>query len=164
MIVSGDREQEVRFLAQQIGDVQIELHAGQSPEQKAAIVSAETAQQKTLYLGDGINDAPALAAATVGLAMGQSSDITAEAAGAVILESSLRKVDELLHIGHRLRRIALQSAVGGMSLSIAGMMLASAGHLSPVQGAVGQEVIDLLAVLNALRVGLQPASLTDYDA
>jgi heavy metal translocating P-type ATPase len=172
MIVSGDREAEVRHLADQVGmgaevnaikGVITELHAGQSPEQKVEIVRAETSRQKTLYLGDGINDAPALASATVGLAMGQNSDITTEAAGAVILESSLRKVDEFLHIGHRMRTIALQSAVGGMALSVLGMLIAAAGYMTPVQGAIGQEVIDLLAVLNALRVSLPPASLTDYD-
>lgn len=172
MIVSGDRTKEVHYLAEQVGmgdnddaiaGVSTELHSEQSPEQKVEIVRAETKARPTVYLGDGINDAPALTAATVGLAMGQSSDITTEAAGAVILDSSLRKVDEFLHIGKRMRTIALQSAVGGMALSIMGMLAAAAGHLTPVQGAIGQEVIDLLAVLNALRVGIMPASLTDYN-
>jgi cation transport ATPase len=76
-------------------------------------------------VGDGINDAPAMMVATVGMAIGQNSDVTAEAAGVVVLESSLRKVDEFMHISRRMRTIALQSAVGGMSLSIAGMFLAA---------------------------------------
>ncbi len=115
MIVSGDRESEVRYLAQKVGiDI---VHAGKSPEEKIEIVRAETRLAPTVYLGDGINDAPALTAATVGIAFGQNSDITSEAAGAVVMDSSLVKVDELMHISRRMRAIALQSAVGGMALS-----------------------------------------------
>jgi P-type E1-E2 ATPase len=160
LLVSGDRESEVRYLADQVGIS--EVYASQSPEQKLAIVRRETGKANTLFLGDGINDAPALTAATVGVAFGQNSDITAEAAGAVILESSLRKVDEFLHIGQRMRAIALQSAVGGVCLSLLGMVVAAAGYLPPVAGAVLQEVIDVVAVANALRVALPPRSLTDY--
>jgi heavy metal translocating P-type ATPase len=160
LLVSGDREAEVRYLADQVGIS--EVYAGQSPEQKLAIVRAETAKANTVFLGDGINDAPALTAATVGIAFGQNSDVTAEAAGAVIMDSSLAKVDEFLHIGKRLRRIALQSAVGGMALSLVGMAVAASGHLPPVAGALAQEVIDVLAVLNALRMALPPRMLTDY--
>jgi heavy metal translocating P-type ATPase len=160
MIVSGDRESEVRYLAEQVG-IQ-EVYASQTPEQKVAIVRRETERAPTVFLGDGINDAPALTAATVGIAFGQHSDITAEAAGAVILDTSLQKVDELLHIGRRLRAVALQSAVGGMALSLLGMGFAAAGYLPPVAGAIGQEVIDLLAVVNALRMAWTPRTLTDY--
>jgi heavy metal translocating P-type ATPase len=162
MLVSGDRESEVLYLAGQVGIT--EVRAGQSPEQKLAIVREETRRANTVFLGDGINDAPALTAATVGIAFGQNSDITAEAAGAVILDTSLRKVDELLHVGRRLRSIALQSAVGGMALSVAGMALAAAGYLAPVAGAIVQEVIDVVAVVNALRVAIPPKTLTDYQA
>lgn len=160
MIVSGDRESEVRYLADLVG-IQ-EVHFSQSPEQKLAIVRDETHRAKTVFVGDGINDAPALTTATVGIAFGANTDITSEAAHAVILDSSLSKVDELLHIGQRLRRIALQSAVGGMLLSVAGMLLASFGHLPPVAGAIAQEVIDLLTVLNALRAAQSPLHLTDF--
>lgn len=160
LLVSGDRESEVRYLAERVGIP--EVYAGRTPEQKLAIVREETAKAATVFLGDGINDAPALTAATVGVAFGPGSDITAEAAGAVILDSSLQKVDEFLHIGGRLRRVALQSAAGGMALSVIGMGLAAAGCLPPVAGAVLQEAIDVAAVVNALRVALPPRSLTDY--
>jgi P-type E1-E2 ATPase len=160
MLISGDRESEVRYLADKVGIK--EVHASQSPEQKLALVRAETERAETLYLGDGINDAPALTAATVGVAFGQASDITSEAAGAVILDSSLARVDELLHIGKRMRSIALQSAVGGMALSVVGMLFAAAGYLPPVAGAITQEIIDVFAVVNALRVAIKPKSLTDY--
>src|SRR6185437_15963255 len=130
-------------LAEKVGIT--EIYASQSPEQKLALVRAETQRANSVFMGDGINDAPALTAATVGIAFGQGSDVTAEAAGAVILDSSLERVDELLHIGRRMRSIALQSALGGMSLSVIGMLLASTGRLSPVAGAVSQEIIDVLA-------------------
>jgi heavy metal translocating P-type ATPase len=160
ILLSGDRESEVRYLAEEVGIT--ELFAGQSPEEKVEVVRAETAKAKTIFVGDGINDAPALMAATVGLAFGQESDITAEAAGAVIMDSSLTKVDEFFHISRRMRRIALQSAVGGMALSVVGMMIAAAGYLPPVAGAIAQEIIDLAVVLNALRVAIPPRDLTDF--
>ncbi len=160
LLVSGDRRSEVEYLADRVGIR--EVHAEQSPEDKVRIVREETAKAKTIFLGDGINDAPALQAATVGIAFGQQSDVTAEAAGAVIMDSSLAKVDELLHISRRMRIIALQSAVGGMALSILGMLFAAAGYLSPVAGALLQEAIDILAVLNALRAAMRPRSLTDF--
>ncbi len=154
IIVSGDRESEVRYLAQQVGIT--EIYAEQRPEDKLAIVRKETAAAKTLYVGDGINDAPAMLAATVGMAIGQNSDVTAEAAGVVIMDNSLEKVDEFMHISRRMSSIALQSALGGMTLSVIGMIFAATGNLSPVNGAITQEVIDILAVLNALRAAFPP--------
>ncbi|MFZ4761538.1 MAG: heavy metal translocating P-type ATPase [Alphaproteobacteria bacterium] len=151
MLVSGDRETEVTYLAELLGIK--ETLASQSPEQKVAIVRAETAKNPTLFMGDGINDAPALACATVGIAFGQHSSVTAEAAGVVIMENSLTKVDQLLHISARLRLIALQSAIGGMALSLVGMGFAAAGYISPVQAALLQEFIDIIAIANALRLG-----------
>jgi heavy metal translocating P-type ATPase len=150
LLVSGDRESEVRYLADAVGVT--EVHAEKSPEDKLAIVRQETARAKTLFVGDGINDAPALIAATVGVAFGSHSDITTEAADAVVLEMSLGKIDELIHIGRRMRRIALQSALGGMAASILGMIVAAAGYLPPIGGAITQEIIDVFAVLNAVRV------------
>src|SRR5487761_2272580 len=159
MLVSGDREAEVRRLANEVGISEVLF--GKSPEEKVEIVREESRKGPTLFLGDGINDAPAMQAATVGVAFGQSSDITAEAADAVVLEASLGKVDKLIHIGRRMRAIGLQSAVGGMALSMIGMVLAAAGYLPPVAGAIAQEVIDAAAVLNALRVALPAKDLRD---
>jgi len=160
MIVSGDRESEVRHLAEQVGIT--DVYAQQTPEQKVAIVRAEAAKARTLYVGDGINDAPALVGATVGIAIGQNSDITTEAAGVVILDSSLERVDEFMHISKRMRRIALESAVGGMALSVIGMGFAAVGMLTPVAGALMQEIIDVIAVVNALRAAIRPKQLTDF--
>ncbi len=101
-------------------------------------------------------------AATVGIAFGMSSDITAEAADAVLLEASLGKVDELMHIGRRMRSIALISAVGGIGLSVIGMSAAALGWLSPIEGAIAQEIIDLAAVLNAVRAALPFHNMTDF--
>ena len=160
MLLSGDRESEVRYLAGKVGIT--EVHSGKSPEDKVEIVTEEAKHGPTLFVGDGINDAPAMQAATVGVAFGQNSDITSEAADAVIMDASLRRVDELIHIGRRMRVIALQSAVGGMGMSLLGMFLAAFGYLPPLAGVVTQEVIDVVAVLNALRVTLPVKELADF--
>jgi heavy metal translocating P-type ATPase len=160
MLVSGDRESEVRYLAEQVGITNV--HSGKTPEQKVELVEAETKHARTLFIGDGINDAPALVTATVGVAFGPNSDITSEAADAVILNASLGRVDELIHISHRMRSIALQSAIGGMAASIVGMIAAAGGYLLPVEGAVLQEIIDLVAVVNAARVALPTGELADF--
>ncbi|QRN04614.1 heavy metal translocating P-type ATPase [Legionella sp. MW5194] len=152
MLVSGDRESEVNYLAGLVPFT--EVYASQSPEQKLAIVRRERKKAPTVFMGDGINDAPALTAATVGIAFGQHSQVTAEAAGAVIMENTLSKVDELLHLSISTRTIAAQSAVGGMLLSLVGMGFAAAGFISPVMGAILQECIDILAIVNALRLAV----------
>ncbi len=150
MLVSGDRESEVKYLGKFLN--LSELHASQTPEQKLVIVRAEMKKSPTLFMGDGINDAPALTAATVGIAFGQYSNVTAEAAGAVIMENSLSKVDELIHLSLATRNISLQSAIGGMALTLIGMGFAAAGFITPVVGAILQEIIDILAIMNALRL------------
>jgi heavy metal translocating P-type ATPase len=160
MLVSGDRESEVRYLANQVG-IQ-EVYAEQSPEDKVNIVRRETEKANTLFLGDGINDAPALLAATVGMAFGTGNEITGDAAGAIVMDTSLERVDEFMHISRRMRKIALQSAIGGMAASLIGMGIAASGHLHPVAGAILQEVIDILAVANAVRAAWPPKSLTDF--
>jgi P-type E1-E2 ATPase len=161
MLLSGDREPACRYLANATGITDVSFE--KSPEEKLAIVEAETRLDRTLFVGDGVNDAPAMLAATVGVAFGRASDVACEAGGAVILETSLEKVDELIHIGRRMRTIALQSAVAGMALSVLGMIAAVLGYLPPVAGAIAQEVIDLVVVLNAVRVALPPGSLSDFE-
>ena len=160
MLVSGDRESEVKWLADKVGIT--EVHAGIQPEGKLRLVEEAVKLAPVVFVGDGINDAPALAAATVGVAMGTASDVTSEAAGAVVMDSSLARVDELFHIAARLRSIALQSAIGGLAASVQGKGFAAPGLLPPAAGALVQEAIDVVAVLNALRVSWNPGSLSDY--
>ena len=161
ILLSGDRRSEVEHLAQIVGIEHI--HAGATPEEKLKLVTEETRSRKTLFVGDGINDAPAMLAATASVALGgQNSDVTAEAADAVVMDSSLRKVDELMHIARRTRSIALQTAIGGMVLSGLGMLLAVFGLLPAMAGAIAQEVIDLAAVLNSLRVTASGIHLSDF--
>ena len=161
MIISGDREAEVRRLADKVGID--EVHGGVSPEDKLEIVRERTKLGPTLFLGDGINDAPAMTAASAGIAFGATSDVTAEAADAVVLDSSLERLDDLIHIGARMRRIALQSVIGGMGLSTIGMLLAAFGLLTPIMGAIAQEVIDIVAIANAARVAMVRGELSDFD-
>lgn len=150
ILLSGDQETEVSNLAKQLGITK--AFSSQSPEQKLDIIRAETKKAPTLFMGDGINDAPGLTAATVGIAFGHHNAITFEAAGAVILDSSLEKVDTLLHISAMMRRIMLQSALGGMGLSLIAMGFAAMGFIPPVMGALLQEIIDGIAIINALRL------------
>jgi heavy metal translocating P-type ATPase len=161
ILLSGDRQAEVEHLAQIVGIERV--YAGASPEEKLKLVTEETSKGQTLFVGDGINDAPAMVAATTSVALGgQNSSVTAEAADAVVLDSSLRRVDELMHIARRTRAIALQTAIGGMVLSGIGMFFAMFGYLLPLPGAIAQEVIDLAAVLNALRITLPTSELSDF--
>jgi heavy metal translocating P-type ATPase len=160
VLLSGDRASEVAAFGRSMGITQV--YGSKSPEEKVEIVRELTRRAPTLYLGDGINDAPAMLNATAGIALGVSSDITTEAAGAVILQSSLASVDVLVHIGRRMRRIALTSAVGGMLLSAAGMAAAAFGFLVPIEGAILQEVIDLASILNSLRMVLPVKQLSDF--
>lgn len=160
ILLSGDRASEAEYLARAVGIG--EVYASKSPEEKVEVVLREAALAPTLYVGDGLNDAPAMRVATVGVTLGAHSDITAEAGDAVVLDAALQKVDELVHIGGRMRAIALQSALGGMVLSMVGMTLAVMGLLPPIGGAVAQELIDLAAVLNALRVAFPREQLSDF--
>jgi heavy metal translocating P-type ATPase len=162
ILLSGDRPDEVALFAARMGIT--EAYGSKSPEEKVELVRESTLKGRTLYIGDGINDAPAMMAATAAIALGVNSDITSEAAGAVILKSSLVGVDQLMHIGRRMRGIALVSAVGGMGLSLVGMGAASLGLITPIQGAIAQELIDLLSILNSLRMILPTGSLTDFEA
>jgi heavy metal translocating P-type ATPase len=160
ILLSGDKESEVKHIASQVGID--EAYFGKSPEEKLAFVQEQSRHNKTLFVGDGINDAPSMLAATVGVALGGTSDAISESADAVVLDASLAKIDELIHIGRRMKRISLESAVGGMLLSAIGMIAAATGHLSPLAGAIAQEVIDLIVVLNAIRVPFVKPGLADF--
>ena len=150
VLLSGDR----RDVAQQVGgalgvDAVLSEH---TPEQKVEAVRRERSSAVTVMVGDGVNDAPALAVADVGIAMGaRGATASSEAADAVIVVDRLDRVAEAVLIARHARGIAVQSVVAGMALSVVGMLLATAGVLPPVAGAFFQEAIDVAVILNALR-------------
>ena len=123
-----------------------------SPGQKVAAVNEARALGITVMVGDGINDAPALAAAHVGVAMGsRGATAASEAADIVLLVDRIDRLVEARRIAHHSRSVAIQSILAGMVLSIAGMGFAAWGFLAPLAGAILQEFIDIIAVANALR-------------
>ncbi len=126
--------------------------AERSPEEKVDAVRAESGHGTTVMVGDGLNDAPALASAAVGVAMGaRGATASAQAADVVLTVDHLGRLAEAMEIARRSRAIALQSVVVGMGLSFAAMLFAAAGRLPPVAGALLQEAIDVAVILNALR-------------
>ena len=128
------------------------MHGGLTPPEKVAIVKAERAKGVVLMVGDGVNDAPALAAADVGISMGVTGSAAAsESADAVLLVDDLTRLAEAVETAKRARGIALQSVYAGLGLSFAAMIAAALGYLPVVQGALLQEVIDVAVILNALR-------------
>ena len=150
IMVTGDRRDVADEVGARLGVD--EVHAELKPAEKVAIVAREQAIEPVLMVGDGMNDAPALAAAEVGIAMGaRGSAASAQAADAVIVVDKLDRVADALRIARHSRKVALQSVGIGMGLSFVGMIAAALGYLGPVEGALAQEVIDAAAVLNALR-------------
>jgi heavy metal translocating P-type ATPase len=150
VLATGDRPDVARFVAAglSVDAVRSEL----TPDQKILAVLSERKNGPVMMIGDGVNDAPALAAADVGVAMGaKGAAAAAEAADVVLLVDQLDRMLPAIAIARRSRLIALQSVVAGMGLSIAAMVGAAFGYLPPVEGALLQEVIDVLVIFNALR-------------
>jgi P-type E1-E2 ATPase len=128
------------------------VHADLTPDRKIAVVLAERQHGPVMMIGDGVNDAPALAAADLGVAMGaKGAAASAEAADVVLLVDQLDKILGAVQVARRSRRIALQSVYAGIGLSVVGMGVAALGYLAPVEGALIQEGIDVAVILNALR-------------
>ncbi|HKE78157.1 MAG TPA: heavy metal translocating P-type ATPase [Solirubrobacteraceae bacterium] len=152
-MVTGDRRDVAEAVAAKAGLDGV--FAEQSPEGKLAVVRAARERpdrRPVVMVGDGVNDAPALALADVGIALaGDSRTVSSEAADAVITVDRIDRVAEAVRIGRRTMAIARQSVVAGMALSIAAMIVAAFGYLPPVAGALLQEAIDVGVILNALR-------------
>lgn len=128
------------------------VRADLDPHGKTVTVAEEKRYGPVMMVGDGVNDAPALAAADLGVALGaRGATAAAEAADVVLLVDSLAPLPRAIRIARRARAIALQSVVVGLGLSLAGMVAAALGHLSPLQGAFLQEAVDVAVILNALR-------------
>lgn len=150
VMVTGDRAEPAETIGAAL-DLDSVL-ADRGPSDKVAAVTTESRLAPTLMVGDGINDAPALAAADVGMAMGaRGASASSEAADVVILVDRLDRVPEAVAIAKRTRAIAMQSIVVGMALSALTMIAAAFGHVTPVAGALIQEAIDVAVILNALR-------------
>ncbi|NWG25322.1 MAG: cadmium-translocating P-type ATPase [Pseudorhodoplanes sp.] len=150
VLATGDRRDVARAVTAglDIDAVRAEL----TPDQKVLVVLSERKNGPVMMAGDGVNDAPALAAADVGVAMGaRGAAASAEAADVVLLVNQVDRIAPAIAIARRSRRIALESVVAGIGLSVCGMIAAAFGHLTPVQGALLQEVIDVAVILNALR-------------
>ena len=152
-MVTGDRADVAERVGAGLGIDRV--YAEQSPEQKLEVVrvlqgNADLAP--VLMVGDGINDAPALALADVGIAMGVAgATIASETADAVIVVDRIDRVAEAVRIGRRSLHIAVQSVLAGLGLSLVAMAFAAFGLLPPVLGALTQEAIDVAVILNALR-------------
>src|SRR5450631_3424116 len=150
VLATGDRHEVAQAVA---AGLSIDLVRSElTPDQKILVVLSERKNGPVMMIGDGVNDAPALAAADIGLAMGaKGAPASAEAADVVLLDDQLDRVLPAIRIARRSRFIALQSVIAGMALSILAMIAAALGFLPPVEGALLQEVIDVAVIFNALR-------------
>ncbi len=152
-MVTGDRQAAANEVGRELGVDRV--HAEQSPEQKLEVVralQADPAMRAVVMVGDGINDAPALATADVGIAMGSlGATVSSETANAVIVVDRIDRIVDAISIGRRSLFIARQSVLVGMGLSFVAMAFAAVGLLHPIGGALLQEVIDVAVILNALR-------------
>ncbi len=150
LLATGDRQAVADAITEGLGlDA---VRANLTPDQKVLLVLTERKNSPVMMVGDGVNDAPALAAADVGVAMGaRGAAASAEAADVVLLVDHLDRLLPGLQVAHRSRRIALESVFAGIGLSVVGMIAAAMGYLTPVEGALLQELIDVAVILNALR-------------
>ncbi|WP_409072841.1 heavy metal translocating P-type ATPase [Micromonospora chalcea] len=166
VMVTGDRPGTARQVAQIVGVDDVIARC--SPQEKAERVREESAHAVTVMVGDGVNDAPALAEAHVGVAMGATgATASADVADAVLTVDRLDRLADAVEIARYARRIAVQSATVGMGLAVLAMLVAAAGRLPPVAGAFLQEGIDVLVILNALRAlggGLRRRDLPPHTA
>ena len=151
VLATGDRHEVADAVSTglSIDAVRAEL----TPDQKVLVVLSERKAGPVMMVGDGVNDAPALAAADIGLAMGaRGAAASAEAADVVLLVDQLDRIVPAIGIARQAKFIALESVYVGIGLSTMGMVAAAIGYLTPIQGALLQEVIDVAVILNALRV------------
>ena len=152
-MISGDRRSVAERVGRELGVDRV--YAEQSPEDKLEVVRsirADPVLRPVVMVGDGVNDAPALAIADLGIAMGAAgATVSSETADAVITVDRVDRVADAIHTGRRALHIARQSVLAGMGLSLAAMAVAAAGYLPPIAGALFQEAIDLAVILNALR-------------
>lgn len=150
VLATGDRREVAEAVAAGLGIDAV--RSALTPDQKVLVVLTERKNGPVMMVGDGVNDAPALAAADIGVAMGaRGTAASAEAADVVLLVDHLDRIVPAIEIARRSRFIALESVVAGIGLSLLGMIAAASGYLTPVQGALLQEVIDVAVILNALR-------------
>jgi heavy metal translocating P-type ATPase len=164
VMLTGDREPAAKAIASLAGIASV--FAELLPEGKVARLRAlRRDQARVLMVGDGINDAPALAAASVGIAMGAHAPAAAaQAADIVVLVDDIGRVAEAITIGRRTRRIAMQSIGVGLGVSGTLMIIAAFGHIAPAAGALLQEALDVAVILNALRARLEPRRLPHRQA